>query len=103
MKSNHLNKPAYRSKHEDVKKKKNQNHTMWGRKVRKYRFFFFYFNDMSEPIWLSGKTKQILEGLKVLKKQGNHKSKPNIPFTKNWKVLKHKISGNHPTQKRRET
>jgi len=47
----HLSKPAYRSKHEDVKKKKPkkqnktkknpQNHTMWGKKVRKYRFFFF--------------------------------------------------------------
>ena len=23
---------------------------MWGRKVRKYRFFFFYFNDVFEPI-----------------------------------------------------
>ena len=37
-------KPAYISKHEDVKKKKRkryQNPTMWGRKARKYRFFFF--------------------------------------------------------------
>ena len=40
LENNHLNKPAYRSKHGDVKKKKKrcQNHTMWGRKVRKYRF-----------------------------------------------------------------
>ena len=39
--SNHLNKPVYRSKYEDFfLKKRLQNHTMWGRKVRKYRFFF---------------------------------------------------------------
>ena len=29
MESSHLNKPAYRPKHEDVKKKRLQNHTMW--------------------------------------------------------------------------
>ena len=40
-----LNKPVYKSKHEDVKKKSKG----WGRKIRKYRFFF-YFNDLSEPI-----------------------------------------------------
>jgi len=34
-----LTKAAYRSKNEDVKKR-HQNHTKWGRKVRKYRFFF---------------------------------------------------------------
>ena len=47
LESDHLNKPAYRSKHENVIKKK-KNHTMWGRKIRKYRFFF-YFN-VFEPI-----------------------------------------------------
>ena len=38
LESNHLGKPAYGSKHEDVKGL--QNHRIWGRKVRKYRFFF---------------------------------------------------------------
>ena len=42
-------KPAYRSKHKDVKKKRHLNHMMWGRKVREYRFFF-YFNDVFKPI-----------------------------------------------------
>ena len=68
MQSNHLNKPANRAKrgkkkknycknddkhkeqkkdtHEDVKKGL-QSHRMWGRKVRKYRFFF---NNVFEPI-----------------------------------------------------
>ena len=41
MESNHLNKPAYRFKHDGVKKIRHQNHTMWGRKVIKYRLFFF--------------------------------------------------------------
>ena len=49
LESSHLNKPAYRPKHEDVKKKRHQNHTMWVRKVRKYRFLF-YFNDVFESI-----------------------------------------------------
>ena len=39
------------NKRTDMKmlKKGPQNHRMWGRKVRKYRFFF-YFNDVFEPI-----------------------------------------------------
>ena len=43
LESNHLKKPAYKSKHEDVKNKiikRHQNHTMWERNIRKYRFFF---------------------------------------------------------------
>ena len=41
LESSDLNKPAYRYKYEDVRKKKShQNHTMWGSKVRKYRSFF---------------------------------------------------------------
>ena len=35
-----INLASMLSKHEDVKKKRHQNHTMWGRKVRKYRFFY---------------------------------------------------------------
>ena len=39
----------------------------------------------------------------MLKKQGNHKSKPNVTFTKlKRKVPKHKINGNRPTKKRKE-
>ena len=42
MESNHLNKPAYKSKHEDVKRReRHDNQAMWGKKVRKYRLFFF--------------------------------------------------------------
>ena len=41
--NNHLNKPPYRSKHKDVKKKKRpQNHIMWARKVRKVTLFYFF-------------------------------------------------------------
>ena len=36
----------------------------------------------------------------MLKKQGNHKSKPNITFAKTEKKFNHKINGNHPAQKR---
>ena len=49
LESNHLYKPLNRSKHEDVKKKRLQNNKMWGKKVRKYRFFF-NFNYVLEPI-----------------------------------------------------
>ena len=46
MESNHISKPAYSSKCEDVKeKKRHQNHAKWEGKVRKHRFFF-YFNDV---------------------------------------------------------
>ena len=39
----------------------------------------------------------------ILKKQGNHKSKANITFTKTkGKVYNHKINGCHPTKKRNE-
>ena len=39
----------------------------------------------------------------MLQKQGNHKSKPNITFTKTEeKLLKHKIKGNHPTPPKKE-
>ena len=39
----------------------------------------------------------------MLKKQGNHKSKLNVTFTKTEKkILKHKINGNDPTKKRKE-
>ena len=42
------------------------------------------------------------KGLKCLKTQGNHKSKPNIIFTKTErKILKHETNGNHPTKQKR--
>ena len=47
-KSNDKHKEQQKDKNEDVKKGL-QNHTMWGRIVRKY-IFFFYFNDVFEPI-----------------------------------------------------
>ena len=48
-------------------------------------------------------SKQIQERVNILIKQGNHKSKPNITFTKiKRKVHKHKINGNHPTKKKEQ-
>ena len=39
----------------------------------------------------------------ILKKQGNHKSKPKSTFIKNEnKILKQKINGNHPTKKKKK-
>ena len=49
MEETTIGKQSYRYKHEDVKKKRLKNHKMWGRKVRKY-IFFFNFNDVSKPI-----------------------------------------------------
>ena len=46
--SDDKHKEQQNDKHEDVKKGL-QNYTMWGRKVRKYRLFFF-LNNMFEPI-----------------------------------------------------
>ena len=50
-----------------LKKKGLKNHSMWGRKENTD---FFFCNQ---------------EGVNILKKQGNHKSKLNITFTKTAK------------------
>ena len=42
MESSHLNKPAHRPNHEDAKRKRHQNHTMWATEVRKIRFFLIF-------------------------------------------------------------
>ena len=49
------------------------------------------------------KTHNYRKGLTYLK-NGNHKPKPNITFTKKMqrKTLKQKIIGDHPTKKRKE-
>ena len=41
METSHLNKPGYRPNHEEVKKKRYQNPTVWARGVRKYRDSFY--------------------------------------------------------------
>ena len=42
-------------------------------------------------------------GVNILKRQGNHKWKPNTTFTKTEKKkLRYKINGNHPNKKRKE-
>ena len=41
-------------------------------------------------------SKQKSEGVNILKQKGNHKEQPNITFTQNKKILKHKINGNQP-------
>ena len=108
---NHLNKPAYRSKsenkqtnktkqkktycnrddkqkekqkdkHEDVKKGL-QNHRMWGRKLRKQSIFFLI---MCLSLYdYQGKASRYRKGLTYLKNKDNHKSQPNITFTKTKK------------------
>jgi len=57
-----------------------------------------------EPTGKSGENTQLYEVVNILKKQGKHKSKPNITFTKKMKrkIYKQKINGDHPTKKRKE-
>ena len=52
----------------------------------------------------SGYNTQLWEGVSILKKQGNHKPKPNIAFAKNEKknTLKQIITGDHPTKKKKK-
>ena len=82
MESNHLNKPAYRSKHEDDKKR-HQNHTMWGRKVRKYRFFFFILMICLSLYDYQAKASRYRKGLTYLKNRAT--AYPNNKFTKSKK------------------
>ena len=85
MESNHLSKQAYMFKDKDVKKKKRlQNHAMWGREVSKYRFFFFILMMCLSLYDYQDKARRYRKGLTYLKKS-NHKSKPNITFTKTEK------------------
>ena len=43
------------------------------------------------------------EGVNILEKQGNHKSRPNKTFTKTRKKdTSTKQKGNHPTKKKKE-
>ena len=93
METNHLNKPAYRSKHEDAVYIRHQNHTMWGRKVRKYRFFFFILMMCLSLYDYQAKASRYKKGLTYLKntateiktKQDSHKNKR--------RGHKHKIKG----------
>ena len=51
------------------------------------------------------KTHNYRKGLAYLKKQGNHKLKPNIAFPineKKKKTLKQIITGDHPTKKKKK-
>ena len=57
---------------------------MCGRKVRKYRFFFILMMYLSLYDY-QAKSSRNRKGLTCLKKQGNHKSKLNISFTKTEK------------------
>ena len=78
---------------------------MWGRKVRKYRFLWFILILCLSLYDYQAKASRFRRGLTYLKKKGNHKSKPNITFTKTeniYFILKYKINGNHPTKKRKE-
>ena len=54
---------------------------MWGRKVRKSRLFFLRMCIYDHE----AKASRYRKGLRYLKKQSNHKSKPNITFTKTKK------------------
>ena len=73
---------------------------MWGKNIRQPKLFFLLIclsiNDYQ------AKASRYRKELTQLK-NGNHKSKPNITFTKTEKkVHKHKINGKHPTEKRKE-
>ena len=73
---------------------------MQGRKVRKSSLFKIMYLSLYD---YQAKASRYRKGLTYLKKQGNHKSKPNTTFTKTEKkILKHKINGNHPTKPGKE-
>ena len=104
MESSHLNKPAYSSKHEAIKrkrKKRHQIHTVWGRKVRKYHFFLLI---MCLSLYdYQAKASRYRKGLTYLKNRAttNHNWTLHSQKLKR-KVLKHKINGNHPTKRKKE-
>ena len=76
---------------------------MWARDVIKNRFFFLFLMMCLSLYDYQDKVSRYRKGLTYLKKQGNHKSKPNTTFTKTEKkILKHKINGNHPTKQGKE-
>ena len=61
-----------------------KNHNMWGRKVRKSKVFMclrLYDYQAKAGLTQDG----IQDGIKILEKQGKHKSKPNNTFTKTKK------------------
>ena len=113
MESSHFNKPAYRSKHEDVKKNpknqnktnktRHQNHTMWERKVRKYRFFFIFLMMCLSLFDYQAKASRYRKGLTYLKNRATTNQNQILHSQKlKRKVNEYKISGNHPTKKRKE-
>ena len=78
MEINDLNKPGYRSKYEDVKKKRHQNHTMWGRKVKKYRFFDFILMICLSLYDYQAKAERYRKGLNCLKNSATTNQKQTL-------------------------
>ena len=102
MENKHLNKTAYRSNMKMLKKKRLQNHRMWGRKVRKYRFFLILMMCLSLYDY-QAKASRYRKGLTCLKNQATTNQNQTLHSQKlKRKVLKHKINGNHPTKKRKD-
>jgi len=82
--------------HMKMFKKGIQNHRMWGRKVRKYRFIFWI-------ICLSQNDFQAKAGRYILKKQATtNQNKTLHSQNLKRKVLKLKINGNPPTKKKKK-
>ena len=76
---------------------------MWGRKVRKYRFFFFTSMMCLSLYDYQAKASRYRKGLTYLKNRATTNQNQTLHSQKlKRKVLKHKINGNHQTQKRKE-
>ena len=106
LESNHLNKPAYRSEHKEVKKKflRHQNQTTWGGKIRKYRFFFNSEENLMMYLSLYGQQAKASRYKKVLMYLKNrattNQNRTSHSQKLKRKILRQKIIGDHPNKKR---
>ena len=81
-------------------KRRHQNHTMWTREVSKYRFFFILMMCLSLYDY-QAKTSRYRNGLTYLNNRATTKQNRTLQSRKiKRKVLKHRINGNHPEQKK---
>ena len=77
---------------------------MWGRKVRKYRFFFFLIVMMCLSLYdYQAKASRHRKDWPCLKNRATTNQNGTLHSQKLiGKVFKHKINGNHPTKKRKK-
>ena len=96
-----INKRNSKKINEDIKKGR-QNHRMWGRKVRKYRIFFFFLIMCLSLYDYQAKTSRYRKGLTYSKNRAITNQNQILHSQKiKRKVLKYKINGSHPTKKER--